>query len=460
MRLPRYASLSITARLAAMITLILVSGAITVTLAALAYGWRAADETYDKLIAGAAFDIARSIAIVGEDVVVDLPVSSFELLALAPDDRVVYRIADLADAATITGYDAVPLPPRTSGEAVYYTATFGGEPVRLAAVRRVFVERAYVGEIVIIVGHTTRARTSLAWDIARNALGIVIAAGLAIVALTVFAVRSALSPLRQIEMALQDRDPADLSPLAVAAPPEVKTMVEAIDRFMARLSRRMGAMQNLIADAAHQLRTPMAALRAQADLAGEESDPDRLRAIATRIGRRTVSLSRLTDQLLNQAMIIHRADAEPQTQLDLRVVAMRVADEIDRDLEADVDSLRLVLPEDPIMLRGDELSLVEAVKNLVNNAFRYGKPPVVLSVEGGDSVTIAVIDHGPGIPEAEWADSGSRFARTAGSAPDSAGLGLSIVNAVAEAHGGKLALSRPQPREFRAALVLPGLAEA
>ena len=166
----------------------------------------------------------------------------------------VYRVID-GNGATITGYDNVPAPPGTTDDVVYYMAESGGEPVRLAAMRRLFVERAFVGEVAVVVGHTMRARSALARDIARNALFIVAAAGVALVALVVFAVRLSLSPLRRIEGALLARDPNDLSPLEVAAPREVETMVAAIDRFMARLSRRVTVMQNLIADATHQLKT-------------------------------------------------------------------------------------------------------------------------------------------------------------------------------------------------------------
>lgn len=459
---------SITNRLGWTITLILIAGGVSVTLAALAYGWRAAEEAYDKLLAGAAFEIVRSISVVKGRIIVDLPVSAFEILALAPEDRIVYRVLN-RNGTTITGYESVPAPPvgfsndgggaDGSGDAFFYNGMFSGEEVRLVAERRLFVERSFVGEVVVVVGHTLRARTMLAWDIARNALFIVAIAGLVLIGLTVFAVRSALRPLRRIEQALLTRDPKDLSPLDVTAPREVETMVSAIDRFMLRLSRRVEIMQNLIADATHQLRTPMAALRAQAELAAEETDVERLRLIAGRIQNRAVGLSRLTNQLLDQALIIHRSDAAAQVAIDLRVVAIRVSDESDHDLLSSQDDLRLDLAEENVLVLGDELSLVEATKNLVNNAFRYGKPPVTLLVRNLEKPTITIIDRGEGIPEGDWADSGRRFARSAGSAPDSAGLGLSIVNAVAEAHKGRLTFSRTQEGAFCATLEFPEIGE-
>lgn len=446
---------SITVRLAATIALILAAGGVAISVAAYAYGRQAAQQAYDRLLAGAAFEIVQSISIADGRVVVNLPVSAFELLALAPDDRVFYRVIG-SDGATITGYQDLPSPPVASEDLAFYSAEYSGETVRLASALRRFAERGFTGQVQVVVGHTTRARVALARDITTKALVLVAAAGLALVALAAFAVRSSLGPLARIEQALRARDPKDLSPLAVSTPREVETIVAAINRFMGRLSSRVTVMQNLIADATHQLKTPIAALRAQAELAAEEPDPARLRAIAGRIHARTVGLSRLADQLLNQALIIHRSDAAAQEVVDLRAVAIRATEETDHDLLSSGLDLHLELPEHPVYGRGDALSLVEASKNLLNNALRYGAPPVWFSVEqSAGTAEFAVTDCGAGIPESDWPDSGRRFARSAGSLPDSAGLGLAIVNAVAEAHGGRLHFSRTSDGKFRVALAIP-----
>ena len=193
----------------------------------------------------------------------------------------------------------------------------------------------------------------------------VIVVGLLMAGLTLFAIRSALQPLRRIESGLSEREPRDLTPLEVGVPSEIRQLVGAINRFMARQARQFEIMGNLIADASHQLRTPIAALRAQADLVAEEPDRERQLAMVARIHDRSVSLSRLTDQLLSHAMIIHRADAAPREVIDLRTVALRTVEESDHDLLAGPDDMLLDLPEDHVWCRGDALSLVEACKNLV-----------------------------------------------------------------------------------------------
>ncbi|MEZ5829586.1 MAG: sensor histidine kinase N-terminal domain-containing protein [Dongiaceae bacterium] len=448
---------SLTVRLAATIALILAAGGVAISVAAYAYGRQAAQQAYDRLLAGAAFEIVQSISIVEGRVVVNLPVSAFELLALAPEDRVFYRVIG-PDNATITGYDDLPLPATATEDLAFYSAEFSGEPVRLVSALRRFAERGFTGQVQVVVGHTTRARIALARDITTKALALVAVAGLVLVALVAFAVRSSLGPLARIEQALRARDPKDLSPLTVSTPREVETIVAAINRFMGRLSSRVTVMQNLIADATHQLKTPIAALRAQAELAAEEANPDRLRTIAGRIHTRAIGLSRLADQLLNQALIIHRSDAAAQEVIDLRAVAIRATEETDHDLLSSGLDLHLDLPEQPVHARGDALSLIEASKNLLSNALRYGAPPVWFAVEcnaAEGTAEFAITDSGPGIPESEWSDSGRRFARSAGSLPDSAGLGLAIVNAVAEAHGGRLRFSRTSDGKFRVALAIP-----
>jgi two-component system sensor histidine kinase TctE len=450
---PRRAA-SLTLRLAVAIALILAAGGVAVTVAALAYGRQAAQEAYDRLLIGAANQIAASVAIRDGQIVVDIPVPAFELLALAPEDRVIYRVVG-QDGETITGYDSVPPPPEGEGEVIFYHTRFGDEPVRLASVRRRFAERAFSGSVDVIVGQTTRARAALARDIARSALVVLGVAGLCMAALAAFAIHSALRPLRRIERDLLARDPSDLTPLGVAVPREIETIVTAIDRFMVRLDRQIGIMKRLIADTSHQLRTPVAALRAQAELAAGESDPERQRRIVARIHGRSIGLSRLTDQLLSHALIIHRADAVPRERVDLRAAAIRAVDEIDHGPAADEPALRLDLAEEPVWVQGDTLSLAEACKNLINNARSHGKPPVTVQVVAdGRTAEIRVRDRGPGMPEEQWRDAATRFSRNAGVAPDRAGLGLAIAQAVAAAHSGRLTFGRAASGEFEVALVL------
>ncbi len=447
---------SIAARLGITLALLFIGGGIAVSLAALAYGRAAADRSYDRLLIGAANEIAQSTAVRGSQVEVDIPVAAFELLALAPEDRIVYAVF-APDGRLLTGYEHIAPP---SGTATVYSGSFSGESARFAVATRRFAERSVGGSLRVIVGQTERARRELTREITRGALILVGTSGLLMSVLAVVAVRAALRPLSRIEAGLALRSPRDLTAIAVDVPREIGGLVDTLNRFMTRIDRQLETMRILIADASHQLRTPVAAIRAQAELAAEEHDPAAQREIVGRIHRRSVNLSRLTDQLLSHAMIIHRADAVPRERLDLRGVAMRAVEETDHDLLVSDVELELDLPEEELNVTGDALSLAEACKNLIGNALRHGVPPVTVRVSrDGNRAVLAVVDNGPGLSEAYWGDAGRRFSSRSGVSPTSAGLGLAIVQAVARAHGGTLRFRRPADGRFEAAIILPVLPE-
>ncbi|MBO9454258.1 sensor histidine kinase N-terminal domain-containing protein [Paracoccus sp. R12_1] len=443
---------SLTLRLALAFALIFALGGVAVAVAAFSYGRQAAQQSFDRLLVGAADQIARSITLQDGAVSVDLPVGAFELLSLAPEDRVIYAVYG-ADGGLVTGYEG--LEPFPEGRR-FHDATFAGEPIRAIRVTRPFAEQSYAGTVEVVVGHTLRARAEMAAQITRNA---VIAAGLValvMAGLAVLAVRAALAPVNRVGTALQGRSPQNLTPLDVAVPREISSLVQALNRFMGRLDRQVGIMRNLIADASHQLRTPIAALRVQAELAEEENDPEALRRIVHRIHARAVNLSHLTDQLLNHALIIHRADSVPLARVDLRQVVIDAIEHVDHAVRDGRTAAMLDLPEDPVWCDGDALSLIEATKNLAGNALRHGVDPVRVSVaQDGDRARILVRDAGPGIPHDYWDEAGTRFARSSGVSAKSAGLGLAIVQSVAAAHHGRLEFRTGTPSGFEAAIVLP-----
>jgi two-component system sensor histidine kinase TctE len=443
---------SIAGRLAMALVVIFAGGGLAVVLAALAYGRAAADRSYDRLLIGAADQISGAVGLRLGRIDVDVPVSAFQLLALAPDDRIAYAVLG-PDGALVTGYPDLPVSRRSG---VFVNGDLEGEPARFVTVVHRFAERAFIGDVTVIVGQTTNARLDLAHEITRAALVLAGAVGLLMSMLAIFAVRTALRPLERIEAGLAGRAPQDLTPIAIAVPQEVSRLVGALNGFMTRIERQIAALSSLIGDASHQLRTPVAALRAQAELARDEDDPDSLRRLVGGIHSRAVNLTRLTDQLLSRAMVIHRADSAPLAALDLRRAAIEAVAEADRDHAGGTAALALDLSEDAVEVRGDMLSLVEATKNLIGNALRYGAAPVTVrvAVEDGQAV-LAVQDRGPGIPESAWSDAARRYSRDSGISATSAGLGLAIVDAVAVAHRGALRFRRTTADAFEAALVMP-----
>jgi len=446
-------SRSIAWRLTLLLTLLLTIAAAGTVVAALSYGQTAATRAFDRLLTGAALQIAERISVVEGETVVDIPLSAFGLLSLASEDRIFYRIIG-PDGETITGDESFPLPEDTGDTPLLYDTEFSGEAVRAIRMRRFLAERAVRGPITVIVAQTLRARSELANEIvARAVIGVIIAGGVTL-ALALLAMHLALSPLRRVERAILARDPKDLTPFSTSTPREVEALVAAINRFMARLDKRVGAMQGFVADAAHQMRTPITALRAQTELAMEEDDPRKLKTLQRRIRDRALGVSRLTDQLLSHALVTHRADSVTLEQIDLRRVAVEAEREARRTGGA--DGIELDLPADPVMVTGDAFSLREAARNLITNALAHGKLPVVLSVSitDGGKAMIAVRDHGAGMNRDQLQRIGQRFARDA-SNPQSAGLGLAIVAEVAEFHHGSIETRSGSDGGFEVGIVVP-----
>jgi len=435
------------------LALLLVGGAVA-ALAAFGYGRAAARESYDRLLLGAANDIAEAISIQNGAPVVDLPVAAFQLLALAPDDRIYYSVRG-PDGAVLTGATGPLAQAGQTATPKFFDSKMGDENARFVSLSRRFAERSFSGTVTVIVGQTLRARTEMALGLTRDALIAAAIGGIALLAAAVLVIDRAMRPLRRIADQLVGRDPHDLTPMETQVPAEVAVMVGAMNRFMARLDRQVAAMRNLISDTAHQLRTPVAALRVQAELASAEEDDARREQILTRLQRRTRSLGELLDQMLSRALVIHRTDAARRVALDLRDVALDVIESRDHELVAPSRDVVLEIGEEAVMVMADTLSLSEALRNLLGNALKHGAGRVRVGVtQEGAQACLWVEDSGPG-PSAEVLERiGERFEKNAASVGQSAGLGLSIARAVAFAFGGELKLGATG-QGFRATISLP-----
>lgn len=428
---------SIALRLVFVLGALLLFTAIAGVFAAYRYGRAAADEAFDRLLTGAALQIAERVSVVEGHTTVDLPLSAFELLSLAPTDRVFYRIIG-PNKETLTGFDALPEPKTPpAGSPYIYETTYRGAPVRAVEVRQRLAEQSVSGETSVIVAHTMEARADLARDIATKAMAAIALAMAVIILIAFWATRFALKPLGSIEAAIKARDPLDLQPFTGKAPREVEALVGSINHFMDRLNRRVRDMQDFVADTAHQMRTPITAMRAQTEMAMDEDNPERLKTMLVKIRRRAVGVSRLMEQLLSQALVIHRSDTAAPVELDLRRVVLEAEREYMTSMQAARNNIILDFPENEVMVKGDAFSLREAIKNLIANAFVHGSPPVTVVVEMEGMAIIRVSDDGAGLKEERTESLGSRYARDEAK-PESAGLGLAIVTRVVSSSGGEL----------------------
>lgn len=262
---------------------------------------------------------------------------------------------------------------REAGErnTTFQNATYRDMPIRLAVLDRLIAHPQLSGWVRIVVAQTREERESLARGILTNAFLPIALAVLAGGGLIWFGVRQALAPLASLERLIRARQPNDFRPIDIPPPAEVSQLVHAINSLLTRLHGNLDTMQTFLADAAHQIRTPLASLRLQAELAADEDDPESLRRSVGRIHRNAVEASQLTSQLLSHAMVIHRSEAlEPET-IDLAALldhvvqrARPICDDVLIHLDIDEAAEHGVIAGDPI-------SLTEAMTNLVDNAVKY-----------------------------------------------------------------------------------------
>ncbi|MCG8510761.1 MAG: sensor histidine kinase [Rhodospirillales bacterium] len=419
--------------------------------AARQYGLRAADEAFDRILTASALAIAEQVYSADGELVVNLPYSSLEILSLARRDRAFYRVVS-PDGETLTGYEDLPLPSaiEPSTEPLFFDAPYGGENMRFVVLGRFLAEPRIQGWAMVQVGQSRIERGELAREITVGALTPILLFMVLALLFSWVGIKLALSPLASIERNLAERSPTDLKPLEMSVPREVKPFVGAINHFLERLSVSFDHMQTFIASAAHQIRTPLSSLRAQIDLATEEEDPEVIRDLLAKAHRNATLTSRLTSQLLSHAMVVHRADAVPFQDVDLRDVLARVLTEAEysaqkRGVEIEVDDAG-----DNLLVSGDRVALREAMKNLIENAIKYGPKGSTADVRvrrdsGNGHVVVDIADRGPGIPDDQKVNAFERFRRAGlgDRGGEGSGLGLAIVQSVAETHGAVRLLDRP-----------------
>ncbi|HYG90479.1 MAG TPA: extracellular solute-binding protein [Azospirillum sp.] len=412
-----------------------------------AYAHRAADAAFDRLLLASALSIADTVRVQEGRFIVDLPYSSLRILAQAGRDRLFYRII-APDGAPITGYGDLPVTATSGGSArpQFENATYRNVPVRIATLHRFVAQPGLAGWVTIAVAQTREERRVLAQDILTNAFLPIALAMLAGAGLIWFGVHQALAPLGSLERIIRERHAHDLSPIAMPPPQEVSQLVHAINQLMERLKANLDTMQTFLADAAHQIRTPLASLRLQAELAADEDDPDALRRIAQRVHRNAVEASQLTNQLLNHAMVMHRSEALRPEDVDVGALLEQVTQRAKAVAEGTPIHLEIDRTAEPAMVPGDPISLREALTNLVDNAVKFagssGAIDVSLTRRPEDrGLRVEITDRGPGIPDAEKRSVLTRFGRgSSASGVVGSGLGLAIVHSVVEAHGATLAL--------------------
>ena len=434
-----FASDSILGRLWLLLLALFGVGAPAALSAAWLFAVSAATEAYDPLLISGAMQIAESIGVENDRVIVVPPDSAFETLALSKDDRIFYAVAD-PSGTLLTGHgELLDLGPteRTSRPRVS-NANFEGSPVRLVAIDHLIAAPGVQGWSRVIVAETREARNAMAFRLMLKIGAIVLLASALGFFASLEAARRALLPLDRIGAALAARAPHDLAPLSIDSPRETRHLIAAINLAMSKLSERLGKLQTFTAIAAHQIRTPLSAVGVQAEMLEHDRTATARRSRVERIQSHVTRLSRLTNQLLGQAMVSYRTETAPRLAVDLVGLVRSVANEtiphaLDRDLTVDLPPA-----SQRIEVLGDNVSIREALANLIDNAVKHGARTVLrISVFEANYAVVAVADDGPGFPQDLWSAAQRPF-QVPRTERSGAGMGISIVSETIHAHNGAL----------------------
>jgi two-component system sensor histidine kinase QseC len=307
---------------------------------------------------------------------------------------------------------------------------------------RVFVLRSHDGERTVSVGQKMSMRREMAWQVVSSQLlAWLLPLPLLLLAL-VLAVRRGLAPLKVLADRLARRRADDRSPITDQVPAEALPLVQALNQLFERVSGTLEHERRFTADAAHELRTPLAALRVQTEVAQLAQDPAILARALVNLGIGVDRATRLIDQLLALSRLDPMDGLKDALPISWRQICERAVQDMAPLAAQRQVSLSLQwrdAPEDVLPLCGDETLLALMLRNLLENALRYTQKGGEVTLECSSSA-LCVLDNGPGVA-VEWLDSiRQRFFRPPGQAESGSGLGLSIVERIAGLHRLRLEL--------------------
>jgi len=403
--------------------------------------FHAANQAYDSALLDPVLAIASHIRRRGNRLELDLPSIAIEALRTDTEDRVYYQVLGPGEDL-VAGTPRLPAPPQRLApeEHAFYDAMLEGERVRVAA-RAVRVDDSIA---IVQVAETLVKRDRLVLEllIASTITPLMIA--FAAVALFWFGIGQGLAPLERLRDEIASRSPRDLRPVPEQdKPQEVQPLVGALNRLLSRLNAAIGAQQRFIANAAHQLRTPLSGLKTHAELARRQPSTLELKSLLDMISGETERTSHLVNQLLTLARAEPGETSSGQPVNLHEIIGRDLRDWVQRALKKNID---LGFELEDAWTLGEPLLLRELVANLLDNALAYTQVggSVTVRTRGGDRETVLEVeDNGPGIPESEREKVFERFYRVAATGGEGCGLGLSIVSEIAERHNGRVELTEP-----------------
>jgi len=383
-----------------------------------------------------------------------LPGPARDILRADDVDNIYYQIS-APSGSYVDGDRDLPPPPKQdpelqefrSGEVIFRNANLHGTPIRIAHTWvNLEEDKAQPPRWALVqVGETLDKRAKLANEIIKGVILPQFIILPIVLALVWFALSRGLLPLRELQERIRARPSDDLSPIPPRqVPEEITPLVKSLNEMLERLKLSIDSQKRFIADAAHQMKTPLAGMRTQSELALRQTDEAEVHRSLEQLAKSSQAATRLVNQLLALA----RAENQPQAgttmePLELGEVARNtVHDWVQASFNYGID-LGYEPPPEDVPISGNPMMLREMLSNLIDNALRYtprGSAVTVRVRRTGRHALLEVEDNGPGIPAAERGHVFERFYRILGSNTEGSGLGLPIVREVAQQHGAEVDL--------------------
>lgn len=437
------------------LVLFLVGGALAYRIA-LSYAEKAIDQSLTQSVRS----LARQVKPIGSGLLVDFPRAAQDIIEEDPKDRVSYMVSS-PPGSFLLGNGRLPGPVAGqavgTGETLLYNTQVDGKPMRVALLEVDYGDTNSRQRLRVQVAKSLAVQQRLTTELIADMLAPLLLLGALLSILVYGGISRGLQPLTRLQAQLGDRRKqalSDLSPIELAqAPQEVHALATALNQLLGTVRRSLGQEKRFLNDAAHQLRTPLAGLISQTELALTESDPVAVRARLTKV----LSGAQRSAHLVHQLLSLARTEVEVKLRpLDVAALARDVAREwTPRALKAGVDLG--FEGADHLNVAGEALLLREALSNLIDNALTYAGAgsEVTLGIHAKDGlVVLEVTDNGPGLSSEDLPHVFERFWR-ASTLPGGCGLGLAIVAEIAQRHGGVARALQVQPHGLSVQLCLP-----
>ena len=457
-----------------------------------------ANQAIDASLLQASRSLARQLKPIGNGLLIDFPKAAQDVLEADPQDRLLYMVSS-PPGQFILGNQALPPPPEQNqprskakhrepvahllDTPYFYDGTMPpnstsfqtlpqGQALRMVALYLNFGDDQAAQQTMLVqVARSSANREELARRILVDMLLPMSSLVLLMTLIVWLGIRAGLSPLVRLRQQVEGRAPTDLAPLQLAsAPRELWSLATAINTLLSAVQNTVATQKRFIGDAAHQLRTPLAGLKSQTEIALQSAADPELRARLLRVHESATRSAHLVNQLLTLA----RAEpesvmAQDRQRFDLHRMAQSVTAEwvpralrlnIDLGMGQDTDESSTPNADSPIWIEANELLMREALSNLIDNALHYAGTGSQVTVrvrhapESPDKALLEVIDNGPGIAPGDHERVFERFVRVT-EAGNGCGLGLPIVKEIVARHAGQVALFDAQPQGLGVRIELP-----